>query len=360
MNKDNTYVLIMAGGLGSRFWPKSRESYPKQFLDILGTGESLLQQTVNRFNGVCKSENIYVLTNSIYLDLVKVQLPEILEENILLEPSRNNTAPCIAYASYKIKSKNAAANIVVSPSDQLVLKEELFREKITNALNFASSNNALITLGIEPTRPDTGYGYIQYQQKEEGDICKVSTFLEKPNLNKAIEYLASGNYLWNAGIFIWNVDAITEALETLAPDVASIFKDGIGVYGTEVEAEFIFNNYAKSPNISIDYAIMEKANNVYTIPADIGWSDLGTWASLYDVMPKDELNNAANIDKNMMIEANNCIVHLPNNKAAIIKGLNDYIIVDDGSVLLIYPKKEEQSIKELGKLMIEKYGKEYC
>jgi mannose-1-phosphate guanylyltransferase len=356
---NNTYILLMAGGLGSRFWPKSRESYPKQFIDILGTGESLLQQTSHRFKGLCEMDHVFVLTNEKYQDLVQKQLPEIPPQNILIEPSRNNTAPCIAYACYKIYSLNPNANIVVSPSDQLILKEEEFKLRILQAINFASTNNALLTLGISPTRPDTGYGYIHYEANEEG-VCRVNQFLEKPILEKAKMYVESGNYLWNAGIFIWNIKSIIEALETHANDVALIFKEGLTYYGTSAENEYIQKRYPSSPNISIDYAIMEKANNVYTIPADIGWSDLGTWASLYDVMPKDELNNAANIDKNMMIEANNCIVHLPNNKAAIIKGLNDYIIVDDGSVLLIYPKKEEQSIKELGKLMIEKYGKEYC
>jgi mannose-1-phosphate guanylyltransferase len=348
----------MAGGLGSRFWPVSREKYPKQFIDILGTGQSLLQQTVARFEGVCDIKNIYILTNAIYLDLVKEQLQTIPAQNILLEPSRNNTAPCIAYASYKIKSLNPNATIVVSPSDQLILKEAIFKEKILAALTFASKNKALLTLGIKPTRPDTGYGYIRFQDDKE--VCKVDAFLEKPSLEKAKGYLETGEYLWNAGIFIWHADSIIKALELYAPEIASIFESGMNVYGTSKESEFIASNYALSPNISIDYAVMEKADNVYTIPADIGWSDLGTWASLYEVMPKDGLNNASNHPKQMMINTSNCMVHLANNKVALIKGLQDYIVVDDGKVLLIYPKKEEQSIKEVGKQMIEQFGKEYC
>lgn len=356
---NNTYILLMAGGLGSRFWPKSRESYPKQFIDILGTGESLLQQTANRFKGLCEMDQVFVLTNEKYKDLVQKQLPEVPLQNILLEPSRNNTAPCIAYACYKIYSLNPNANIVVSPSDQLILKEEEFKLRIQQAINFASTNNALLTLGISPTRPDTGYGYIHYEANKEG-VCKVNQFLEKPILEKAKMYVDSGSYLWNAGIFIWNVKAILEALETHANDVAAIFKEGLPFYGTEKENDFIQAKYPTSPNISIDYAIMEKAANVYTIPASIGWSDLGTWASLYEVMPKDEDNNAANSSNLFLLDTQNNMIHLPNEKVALVKGLKDYIIVDDGKVLVIVPKDDEQNIKQWSKQVIDNFGKEYC
>lgn len=356
---NNTYILLMAGGLGSRFWPKSRESYPKQFIDILGTGESLLQQTANRFKGLCEMDHVFVLTNEKYKDLVQKQLPEVPIQNILLEPSRNNTAPCIAYACYKIYSLNPNANIVVSPSDQLILKEEEFKLRIQQAINFASTNNALLTLGISPTRPDTGYGYIHYEAHEEG-VCKVNQFLEKPVLEKAKMYVDSGSYLWNAGIFIWNVKAILEALETHAKDVAVIFKEGLAYYGTAAENDFIQAKYPTSPNISIDYAIMEKASNVYTIPASIGWSDLGTWASLYEVMPKDEDNNASNSSNLFLLDTQNNMIHLPNEKVALVKGLKDYIIVDDGKVLLVVPKVDEQNIKQWSKQVIDNFGKEYC
>jgi mannose-1-phosphate guanylyltransferase len=356
---NNTYILLMAGGLGSRFWPKSRESYPKQFIDILGTGESLLQQTAKRFKGLCEMDHVFVLTNENYKDLVQKQLPEIPPQNILLEPSRNNTAPCIAYASYKIYSLNPNANIVVSPSDQLILKEEEFRLHIQQAIDFASTNNALLTLGISPTRPDTGYGYIHYEANEQG-VCKVNKFLEKPVLEKAKMYVDSGSYLWNAGIFIWNVKAILEALETHANDVAVIFKEGLPFYGTSAESDFIQAKYPTSPNISIDYAIMEKATNVYTIPASIGWSDLGTWASLYEVMPKDVDENASNTESTLLIDTQNNMIHLPAHKVALVKGLKDYIVVDDGKVLLIVPKEDEQNIKLWSKQMIENFGKEYC
>ena len=349
----------MAGGLGSRFWPKSREDFPKQFIDILGTGESLLQQTAKRFDGICLKENMFVLTNEKYLNLVQGQLPEIPQENLLLEPSRNNTAPCIAYACYKIFSINPEANIVVSPSDQLILKEGEFKTKINLAVSFASNNNALITLGITPTRPDTGYGYIHYDSKL-GDICKVNQFLEKPAFEKAQLYLSSGEYLWNAGIFIWNVKSILESLENLAPEVATIFKQGLPIYGTERESDFIKEHYPNSPNISVDYAILEKASNVYTIPASIGWSDLGTWASLFEVMPKDEHSNATNSDSTVLLDTQNSIVHLPKGKVALIKGLSDYIVVDDGKVLMIVPKSDEQSIKQWSKQISDNFGKEYC
>ncbi len=364
MNKD-TYVLIMAGGVGSRFWPKSRNHFPKQFIDILGIGKSLLQLTYERFLNICPIEQIFVLTNETYADLVAEQLPAVLKSNILLEPSRNNTAPCIAYAAYKIGQLNPNANIVVAPSDHLILKEEVFLNKVEQALNFSSKNDALLTLGIAPTRPDTGYGYIQYQDSDiknqdvPGEIKKVNAFMEKPILAKAEEYLKSGDYVWNAGIFIWTASSLKKAFEQYAPEIAILFESGLPFYNTAEEGKFITENYPSSPNISIDYAILEKADNVYTIPADIGWSDLGTWASLHAIGEKDVDNNMVNLEKIHLKDTSNCIIHLPNDKAAVIRGLDNYIVVDDGEVLLIYPKSDEQEIKQVAKDMVIQHGVQY-
>jgi len=360
MNK-NTYVLIMAGGVGSRFWPKSRDHFPKQFIDILGVGSSLLQQTYTRFLNICPQENIFILSNEQYKDLIREQIPEITSERILLEPSRNNTAPCIAYACYKLFKVNPEANIVVAPSDHLILKENFFLDKIVQALNFTASNDALVTLGITPTRPDTGYGYIKYNKDEErhSGIATVEAFMEKPSLEKAINYLSSKEYLWNAGIFVWSAKSIKAAFEQYATEIDTLFSAGNLFYNTDEEKRFILENYSLSPNISIDYAILEKANNVFTIPADIGWSDLGTWASLHSVAKKDEYNNSLNCSHIHIERTSNCIVQLPKDKAAVIKGLEDYIIVDDGKVLLIYPKSDEQEIKEIASKIVHKFGIEY-
>lgn len=365
----------MAGGVGSRFWPKSRNHFPKQFIDILGTGESLLQLTYQRFLKICPNENILILTNKDYADLVKLQLPEILVDNILLEPSRNNTAPCIAYATYKILQKNSSANIVVAPSDHLILKEDVFIDKINQALIFAVQNDALITLGISPTRPDTGYGYIEFEEElgtkineqEDGDkhkgsdseVKNVIAFKEKPELAKAKEYLQSGNYLWNAGIFIWKASSLKKAFEQYAPEIDAIFKSGNSIYNTSEEAAFIMDQYPSSPNISIDYAILEKADNIYTIPADIGWSDLGTWASLHAIAQQDEQYNVCNSEHLHLHDTYDCIINLPKGKAAVIRGLENFIVVDDEQVLLIYPKSEEQEIKKVSKEMVSRFGDQY-
>ncbi|UKT63244.1 mannose-1-phosphate guanylyltransferase [Pedobacter mucosus] len=367
MNQNqSTYVLIMAGGVGSRFWPKSRNHFPKQFIDILGTGKSLLQLTYERFLNICPNERIFILTNESYSGLVQEQLPDILNNNILLEPSRNNTAPCIAYAAFKIAQLNPQANIIVAPSDHLILKENVFLEKLALALAFSKGNNALVTLGITPTKPDTGYGYIKYDQgtknndqrleAETFEIKKVSAFMEKPVLEKAKEYLSSGDYVWNAGIFIWSAKSLKAALAKYAPDITALFDKGQAFYNTDEESNFIKENYPLSPNISIDYAILEKADNVYTIPADIGWSDLGTWASLHAVADKDENENVLNCTQINLKETTNCIINLPVDKAAVIRGLDNFIVVDDGHVLLIYPKSEEQEIKQVSKEMVSAYG----
>lgn len=357
--KSNTYVLIMAGGVGSRFWPKSRNHFPKQFIDILGIGKSLLQLTYERFEKICPKENIYILSNQQYLGLIQEQLLDIAVNNILLEPSRNNTAPCIAYASYKILKQNPDANIVVAPSDHLILKETEFLDKITQALEYTATNDALVTLGISPTRPDTGYGYINYEKEGIDGVHKVASFLEKPVLEKAQEYLVSGNYLWNAGIFIWSAQSIQNAFKKYATEIHELFMHGNEVYNTGEESHFIAKNYPKSPNISIDYAILEKADNVYTIPANIGWSDLGTWASLHEVAEKDHQNNALRVDHLHIEDTQNCIIHLPKGKAAVIKGLEDFIVVDDGKVLLIFPKGDEQEIKAVAGKMVVEFGEKY-
>lgn len=349
----------MAGGVGSRFWPKSRNHFPKQFIDILGVGKSLLQLTYDRFLNICPADNIFILSNELYKDLINEQIPDLSDGQILLEPSRNNTAPCIAYASYKILKGNPEANIVVAPSDHLILKEQEFLLRIEQALTFTASNPALLTLGINPTRPDTGYGYINFKGNGQEGVYPVERFMEKPVLEKAKEFLAGGKYLWNAGIFIWSGKSIREAFQKYNPEIHNLFERGNSVYGTVAEASFIVENYPEAPNISIDYAILEKADNVYTIPADIGWSDLGTWASLHAVSDKDANENVIYCEANNLEDTENCIIHLPKGKAAVIKGLKDYIVVDDEKVLLIYPKSDEQEIKQVAGKMVQDFGSDY-
>lgn len=359
MKSTNNYVLIMAGGVGSRFWPKSRNSFPKQFVDILGTGKSLLQYTFERFEKICLNENIFILTNYQYKELVQQQLPKIPASNILLEPCRNNTAPCLAYASYKIMKINPEALIVVAPSDHLILKEDHFLNKIEKALEFSKSFDSIITLGITPTRADSGYGYIKFNYDNYNEFCKVDSFLEKPTLHKAKEYVQSGSYLWNAGIFVWSATTIMNAFKKYSIDIHDLFFKGMTFYNTTEEQKFIDSEYKKSPNISIDYAILEKANNVYTIPADIGWSDLGTWASLHETLDKDPNNNTSTKNSVEFINTENCLVDIEDGKVAIINGLQDYIIVSEKNVLLIYPKSKEQEVKNISSKVVLKYGKMY-
>jgi mannose-1-phosphate guanylyltransferase len=356
----DTYVLIMAGGVGSRFWPKSRNNFPKQFIDILGIGKSLLQLTHERFQKICPQENIFILSNEQYSGLVAQQLPHLPIENIIAEPSRNNTAPCIAYASFKISQLNPSAKIVVAPSDHLILDEGVFLEKIRQALSYVDGRDALVTLGISPTRPDTGYGYINYNKEERDGVHQVLRFLEKPNLEKAKEFIASGDYLWNAGIFVWGVNSILNALAKYSPGIFDLFEKGISCYNTPDEKSFIMENYPLSDNISIDYAIMEKADNVYTIPGEFGWSDLGTWASLYEVVEKDENNNVFSGHTINLSDTTNCMIQIPKDKVAVVRGLDNYIVVDDGKVLLIYPKAHEQEIKEVSKSIVAACGDEFA
>ncbi len=347
----NRYCVIMAGGIGARFWPMSRTSHPKQFIDILGTGKTLIQQTYERFTKVCPEENILIVTNEIYKDLVMDQLPGIKDNQVLCEPSRRNTAPCIAYAAYKIQSENQDAVMVVAPSDHIILKEDIFSDVINAALNTTEKNDWLLTLGIEPSRPDTGYGYIQFNDeityKEDARIKKVKTFTEKPNLEMAQSFLDSGDFLWNSGIFIWSLKSILNAFQSYLPEVNDIFKEGIGKYNSDQEVQFIHGTYSICKKISIDYGIMEKADNVYVLASDFGWSDLGTWGSLYAIRNKDDNGNAI-IGRNVLTyDSSNCIINVPEDKLVVLQGLEDYIVVEDDGVLLVCKMQDEQKIRQI-------------
>lgn len=341
---NHTYVVIMAGGVGTRFWPFSRNNNPKQFHDVLGTGQSLLQQTASRFEGICPPENIYIVTSTEYYDLVKQQLPFLSDDQILLEPNRRNTAPCIAYACYKIAKQDPEANVVVAPADHIILKEDVFREKISIALNAAQNEDILLTLGIQPTRPDTGYGYIQFLAAD-GLTQKVKTFTEKPQLEIAVKFLESGDFVWNAGIFVWNVQAIKRAFAEYLPEIDEVFAVGEKDYYTAKEAAFVEKAYMLCKNISIDFGIMEKAKNVYVVLSDLGWSDLGTWKSLYDVSEKDEFQNVTE-GKHLLYDTNKCIVKTPKDKLVVVQGLEGYIIAENDGVLMICKIEEEQRVRD--------------
>ena len=344
----NHYVVIMAGGIGSRFWPMSRTPHPKQFLDILGTGKSLLQQTWDRSKKVVPQENILIVTNAQYRGLVKEQLKGIRASQILLEPARRNTAPCIAYAAFRIKAKNPNASMVVAPSDHLILKDQEYTDLIRKALNEVEQNDALITLGITPTRPDTGYGYIQFQESSDDQgVHKVKTFTEKPDLEMAKELVASGEFLWNAGIFIWSVKGILSAFENLMPDMYQIFQEGEETFATREEKKFIETAYMQCKSISIDYGVMEKAKNVFTIAADIGWSDLGTWGSLYSYSDKDEDGHVVQGKNVLTYDSKNCIVNVPKNKLVVLQGMEDMIVVENDDILLVCRQEDEQQIKRI-------------
>lgn len=349
-NLKNNYCVIMAGGVGTRFWPMSTTSRPKQFIDILGTGKTLIQHTFDRFRNICPPENVLVVTNEIYKELVLEQLPELTEKQVLCEPSRRNTAPCIEYANYKIKEENPDAIVVVAPSDHIILKEEEFVHDIKTAINAAKENNWLLTLGIRPSRPDTGYGYIQYKDKrvyeKDERLRKVKTFTEKPILEMAKSFLESGDFLWNSGIFIWSLKSIMGAFEEYLDDVDSLFKKGVGKYNTAEEKQFIDETYLVCRNISIDYGVMEKAENVYVLDVDFGWSDLGTWGSLYTIRPKDEQQNTVVGSNVMMYNSSNCIVNVPDKKLIVLQGLDDYIVVEEDNTLLVCKKEDEQQIRQ--------------
>ena len=340
----------MAGGIGSRFWPMSRNNFPKQFLDIQGSGKTLIQQTFDRFCAICPPENIFIVTNESYVNLVMEQLPSVKRSQVLAEPMRRNTAPCVAYAASKIYSINHDANLIVAPSDHVIKDENSFKEAVTKGLSFTASGDFLLTIGIQPSRPDTGYGYIQFEEEDKKDtnnISRVKTFTEKPNLDMAKFFLKSGEFLWNAGIFLWRADSVLRAFEAHLPDMYQLFKEDEKCYGTPEEADVIKRVYEKCTNISIDYGIMEKAKNVYVLSAEFGWSDLGTWKSLYEELPHDEAGNAVVGPHVMLDKTNNCIVNLPKDKLAVIQGLENYIVVLSGDVLLICPKDDEQQVRNL-------------
>lgn len=341
----NFYAIIMAGGIGSRFWPFSRTNFPKQFHDVLGTGKSLLQQTAERFFDICPKENIFIVTNKDYTGLVKEQLPYLSDDQILGEPIGRNTAPCIAYASYKIKQKNKDAVVIVAPSDHVITKPEEFTETIKKGLNAAAEQEILITLGITPSRPDTGYGYIQYFEESESSLKKVKTFTEKPALDLAKKFIESGDFVWNAGIFIWNIKAITDSFRTHMPEMADTFEEGNQLYWSDSESGFIAKAYSQCKNISIDYAIMEKAEDVYVLLSDFGWSDLGTWKSLYDISEKNEDENV--LTGNIITsDTKNCIIKTPKDKLVVVHGLDNFIVAEFDGVLMICDKNDEQKVKE--------------
>ncbi len=345
MNK-NHYVAIMAGGIGSRFWPMSRTDFPKQFLDILNTGKTLIQATFDRFAQFIPVENIYVVTSDTYKDIVKEQLSAMNPANILCEPSRKNTAPCIAYISYKLDQLNPDANLICAPADHLITDEEAFTKTCMDALHFTSHIKALLTLGIKPTNPNTGYGYIQFEPYSVGEnVFKVKTFTEKPDRELARTFVASGDFLWNAGIFVWQVKNIVKAFEKLLPEMHEVFDAEKQLFNTAKETEAIERIYPQCTNISIDYGIMEKADNVYVIPSSFGWSDLGTWASAYETIDKDYLDNAVAGNNVMIIDATKNMVHADNKKLVLLQGLEDFIVVDTEDVLLICKKDKEQEIK---------------
>lgn len=357
-NKDK-FCVIMGGGIGSRFWPFSRKTLPKQFLDFFGTGRSLLQQTFDRFKKVIPMRNILVVTNDAYADLVKEQLPELCDDQILLEPMRRNTAPCIAWASYHIRALNPNASVVVAPSDHLILKENEFLEAIERGLAFVAQSDRLLTLGIKPNRPETGYGYIQIDEPAGENFYKVKTFTEKPELELAKVFVESGEFYWNSGLFLWNVNSIIKAGERLLPELAAKMVRGKNVYGTPQEKRFIDEIFPACPNVSIDIGIMEKADNVYVSLGDFGWSDMGTWGSLYELAPKDHAQNVTLKCRSLIYNSRDNIVVLPENKLAVIDGLEGYLVAESDNVLLICKKDEEQAIRNYVNDTQIKLGEEF-
>lgn len=343
---NNFYCVIMSGGIGSRFWPASRSAYPKQFLDFFGTGKSLIQQTFDRFKQIVPVENIYVVTNRAYRDLTLEQLPELSPRQVLLEPCRRNTAPCIAFASYHIKALNPKANIVVSPADHLVLDEATFVQTIKEGLQFVATRPVLLTIGIQPNRPETGYGYIQTSRELLDGFTKVKAFTEKPNLELAKVFLESGDFLWNSGIFLWNVEAILKAFDQLLPEVAMHFKGGEHYFNTESEESFIEQTFPSCPNLSIDYGIMEKADNVFVQKGNFGWSDLGTWGSLHELSEKDSQENAALKCQALFYESSGNLVSMPEDMLAVVQKLDGYIVTLSDKVLMICKKEDEQEIRQ--------------
>ena len=345
MAKKNNHVVIMAGGVGSRIWPMSTVDNPKQFIDILGVGRSLLQLTLDRFKGICSYENIWVVTNKKYAEIIKQQLPEIPVENILLEPCRRNTAPCIAYVSWRIKSKDPYANVVVTPSDHVVMNDAEFQRVVKTCLKFSGESDAIVTLGMKPNRPETGYGYIQADLSSSSvrnrEIFRVDNFREKPDLATATKYIKQNNFYWNAGIFIWNINTIVNAFRVYQPSISKIFEGMLDVYGTSEEQAMIDEQYPRCENISVDYAIMEKVSEIFVCPANFGWSDLGTWGSLLNQVHRDLYGNACIGPDISMYDSHNCVVHTTQEKKVVIQGLDDYIVAEKDGTLLICKLSEE-------------------
>lgn len=357
MNTNNTFVIIMAGGVGSRFWPYSRKSHPKQFLDVLGVGKSLLQLTYHRFLNVCPKENIYIVSNEAYFDIIKEQLPALTNDQILLEPNQRNTAPCIAYASYKIATKNPEAITVVTPADHAVFMEDEFVKTCKTAVDFAEKAGQLVTIGIKPSRPETGYGYIQFIESDDV-VKKVKTFTEKPQLELAKTFIESGDFVWNAGIFIWQVKSIMASFEMFLPEISETFDAISDTYYTDHEKEKIAWAYARTKSISIDYGVMEKADNVHVVLGDFGWSDLGSWSSLHEYHDKDADGNV--VDGNAMLyESNDCIIRSPENKLVVVQGLEGYLVADCDDVLMICNKDDEKKIRSIVNDVKSEKGEKY-
>lgn len=354
----NYYAVIMAGGVGSRFWPMSTQEFPKQFHDMLGTGQSLIQRTFDRINSLVPSDNILIATNSRYEKLVLEQLQKCTHQNLLLEPAMRNTAPCILYAALKIYNKNPDAVLLIAPSDHWIDDEPTFINNIETSFKACAENDILMTLGIQPNSPNTGYGYIQFEESES-EIKKVKKFTEKPDLQTAEKFIASGDYLWNAGIFVWSAKSIIAAFENSLPAMLALFNEGEKVWNTEQEEDFIKENYEKSENISIDFGIMESAQNVHVLPVDFGWNDLGTWGSLYNKLEKDDSNNAVVGADSIFRDSNGNMVKTQSGKKVIIQGLDDYIIIEKDDVLLICPKKDEQDIKQITSDVKTNFGDEF-
>lgn len=341
------HIVIMAGGIGSRFWPMSTSEYPKQFIDVMGVGKSLIQLTVERFKGICPKENFWVVTSEKYVDIVKEQLPQIPAQHILTEPEARNTAPCIAYACWKIQKEFPHANIVVTPSDALVIDTAEFARCITVALEKTADSQAIVTLGMKPTRPETGYGYIAAQGEADAKgICKVEAFKEKPDVETAKGYLAAGNYFWNAGIFVWNADTITNAIRRYAPQIAGVMDELEPSLFTDKEAEELKRLFPTCEKISIDYAVMEKAEDIFVLPAEFGWSDLGSWGSLRTLLPQDEAGNAKVGGRVDMYNCRNCVVHAAEHRQVVLEGLEGYIVAEKDGRLLVCRLSEEQRIKD--------------
>ena len=346
----NDNLVIMAGGVGSRFWPMSTTEYPKQFIDVFGTGRTFIQMTYDRFKGMIAPENVWVVTSQKYAGIVAEQLPDIPKGNILLEPCRRNTAPCIAYVSWRIKAKNPQANLVITPADHLVTDVVEFQRVIGSALNFTAETDAIVTLGMAPSRPETGYGYIQADLQEPSlrnkEIFRVDSFKEKPDYKTAVQYLKKRDFIWNSGIFIWNVSTIVNSLRIYEPEISEIFEDLLPYYGTEKEQEMIDQQFPKCPSISIDYAVMERADEIFVFPADFGWSDVGTWGSLHTLAPTDKDGNNVVGNQVKLYETKDCVVHVTEEKRVVIQGLDGYIVAEKNNTLLICKLKEEQRIKE--------------